>query len=269
VENSRAELLPYGLTNTQRSADAPVDNSLLSVTNGFRSTNTNRPSPTVTGILTDEQFRKLIAGMEKSGGADLLSAPAVTTMSGRQAQIKVVDIRYIVTDIDYSSTNGLPPGSPPEPMPIAEPFELGPVVDIVPHVEADGYTIQMTVLPTLREFLGYEDPKTFWATGGPLAPPEPRTTTPLPRFRLRQVASTARVWDGQTLVLGAGQSRTMQKDRDANGIITTNYLYKELFFFITPRLIDPAGNPLHNDGELARRTGVPEQPRKQPVNEYE
>jgi hypothetical protein len=35
-----------------------------------------------------------------------LSAPEVTTLSGRQAQIKVVDIRYIVTDLDADQTAG-------------------------------------------------------------------------------------------------------------------------------------------------------------------
>jgi hypothetical protein len=57
--------------------------------------------------------------------------------------------------------------------------------------------------------------------------------------------------------------------RDANGIITTNYLDKELFFFITPRLIAPAGNPLHSDEELGHRKGVPEQKQKRLANEYE
>lgn len=76
---------------------------------------------------------------------------------------------------------------------------------------------------------------------------------PLPKFRLRQVATSAMVWDGQTPPIGAGSARTMQRDRNANGVITTNYTEKELIYFITPRLIDPAGNPLHADDEFPER----------------
>ena len=92
-------------------------------------------------------------------------------------------------------------------MPLAEPFEIGPVLDVVPYVNADGYTIQLTILPTLKEFLGYDDPGAFvaqvqsvGAQGGAnnQALTQP---TPLPKFRLRQVATTAMVWDGQTVVL--------------------------------------------------------------------
>jgi hypothetical protein len=114
-------------------------------------------------------------------------------------------------------------------------------------VQPDNVTIQMTVLPTLREFLGYDDPGNIWATGGPSAPPD---RVPLPKFRLRQIATSALVYDGQTLVIGGGEARTVQRERAANGTVTTNYLDKALFYFITPRLVDPAGNPLRSDDEL-------------------
>jgi beta-lactamase regulating signal transducer with metallopeptidase domain len=220
------------------------------------------PSPTITGVLTDEQFRAVIKGLEQRGGTDLLSAPDVTTLSGRQAQIKVVDIRYVVTGLDYS-TNGAPTSTSNGqgavtldgeksggPRPIAEPFEIGPTIDLIPHVLLDGVTIQMTVVPTLREFLGYDDPAGPWTNGGTNAPPVPAVPTPLPRFRMRQAATTAMVYDGQTLVVGAGSARHAQKENHADGTITTNFVEKSLFFFITPRLIDPAGNAIHSAEQL-------------------
>lgn len=54
---------------------------------------------TITGILTDPQFRVVIRAMEQRNGVELLSAPEVTTLSGRQAQIKVTDIATIAIDI--------------------------------------------------------------------------------------------------------------------------------------------------------------------------
>src|SRR5205807_9116204 len=58
-----------------------------------------------TGILTDPQFRVVIRALEQRQGVDLISAPTITTMSARQAQIKVVDVKYIVTDLDLSQTS--------------------------------------------------------------------------------------------------------------------------------------------------------------------
>lgn len=257
------------------------------ITSGLR--NSAPAIATITGILTDPQFRFVVRALEQRGGADLLSAPEVTTMSGRQAQIKVVDIQYIVTDLDTDQTaagttttalgtTGGGGGIGSLIVPIAEPFELGPVLDVVPYVNADGYTIQMTLLPTLKEFLGYDDPGAFVAQvqgasangASPNALTEP---TPLPKFRLRQVATTAMVWDGQTVVLGGLISEKVQKQKDKVPVLgdlpffgrffrseSNTSSKKNLVIFVTPRLIDPAGNPLHADDEMPfAQHGVPTQ----------
>jgi tetratricopeptide (TPR) repeat protein len=61
---------------------------------------------TITGILTDPQFRVVIKALEQRQGVDLMQAPKVTTQSGRQAQIKIVDIRYIVIGLDVGQSGG-------------------------------------------------------------------------------------------------------------------------------------------------------------------
>lgn len=61
---------------------------------------------TVTGILTDPQFRVVIRALEQRQGVDLLAAPRVTTLSGRQTQIKVVRVQTIATDLDLNQTTG-------------------------------------------------------------------------------------------------------------------------------------------------------------------
>jgi general secretion pathway protein D len=215
-------------------------------------------------------------------------------MSGRQAQIKVVDIRYIVTDLDADQTagggvaaggiggaQGAGGGVGSLIVPLAEPFEIGPVLDVVPYVNADGYTIQMTILPTLKEFLGYDDPGQFVAqvqsvgATGPASGTALTQPTPLPKFRLRQVATTAMVWDGQTVVLGGLIAENVQKTKDkipvlgdlpflgrffrSEANITSK---KNLVIFVTPTLIDPAGNRLHSDEELPfAQSSIPVQPR--------
>lgn len=265
-----------GVAGPNAIAASASDNLL---TSGLR--NTAPSLATVTGILTDPQFRFVVRALEQRGGTDLLSAPEVTTESARQAQIKVVDIKYIVTDLDLDQTSaggtgggtivggttgGGGVGSLTQP--IAEPFELGPVLDVVPYVNADGYTIQLTLIPTLKEFLGYDDPGAFVAqiqsVGGSGAAAQPLVTpTPLPKFRLRQVATSVTVWDGQTVVLGGLIAENVQKTKDKVPVLGDLPLLgrffrseanitgkKNLMIFVTPTIIDPAGNRRNSDEEM-------------------
>jgi len=271
---------------------AVTDNIL---TSGLRNNTSTLNIPAVatyTGILTDPQFRVVIRALDQRQGVDLLSAPKVTTLSARQTQIKVVDVRSIVTDLDLSqtaagvgavggvTTGGGGVGSVIQP--ITEQIELGPVLDVVPYVSADGYTVQMTIIPTIKEFLGYDldtariftaQAQSVGATAGaPLTQP-----TPLPIFRLRQVVTSAVVWDGQTVVLGGliSENATRTKDKvpllgdlplagrffRSESSVTSK---KNLLIFVTPTIIDPAGNRVHTDEDLPfAQTGIPAQ---RPIN---
>jgi len=55
---------------------------------------------TLSGILTDPQFRLVIRALEQRQGVDVLSAPKITTLSGRQARISIEDMQTII--IGYS-----------------------------------------------------------------------------------------------------------------------------------------------------------------------
>ena len=190
------------------------------VTSGLRNV-VNAPAvATFTGILTDPQFRVVLRALEQREGVDLLNESSVTTLSGRQTQIQVVDMITIVTGTSLNQTSGGGGGTgggngssgagaigstvnyPTE----VQPF--GPTLDVIPYVSADGFTIQMTIIPTITEFLGYDDPGQFIpqaqsVSGGAGRRGVPiRAQLPLPHFRLRQVTTSAIVWDGQTVVLG-------------------------------------------------------------------
>src|SRR6185295_1954750 len=84
----------------------------------------------------------------------------------------------------------------------------------------DGYTIQMTMLPTITEFVGYDDPGGFApqaqsVSGGANGIGIPITAQlPLPRVRIRQVTTSAIVWDGQTIVLGGLISENVVRVKD-------------------------------------------------------
>jgi beta-lactamase regulating signal transducer with metallopeptidase domain len=205
-----------------------------------------------TGILTDPQFRVVLRDLEQRKGFSLLSEGEVTTLSGRQAQIQVVELSTIVNAASFP----VPPlpgntttNSTSTNLYQTQVIPFGPVLDVIPTVAADGYTIQMTVIPTVTEFLGYDDPKKVLASS-PVKSMDAETL-PLPRMRIRQVSTSAAVWDGQTLVLGLGNGQVITKlpgggtqkakNPDAHD--------KQLLVFITPTIIDPAGNRANPDAE--------------------
>jgi general secretion pathway protein D len=142
--------------------------------------------------------------------------------------------------------------------PTTVPVPIGPTLDVIPHVSSDGYTIEMNLLPTVTEFLGYDDPGQFRAVVGTLAAP-----VPLPRFRIRQVVTSSIVWDGQTVVLGGLISEAVAKRKDKVPVLGDLPLVGRLFrseakssskknlvIFVTPTIVDPAGNRVHDDDSL-------------------
>lgn len=152
-------------------------------------------------------------------------------------------------------------------VPTTQQVPLGPTLDVIPYVSADGYTIQMTLIPTMTEFLGYDDPGQFSviAQGGSGQSVGNTITAPvaLPRLRVRQVTTSSIVWDGQTIVLGGLISESVSKVKDKVPILGDLPLLGRLFrsegssskkknlvIFVTPTIIDPAGNRLHTDDNL-------------------
>ena len=260
-----------------------TDNQVTSgLRNVFGSSAADTPAVgTLTGILTDPQFRLVIRALEQRGGADLLAAPRVTTMSGRQAQVQLTDLKSVVTSLDQqqqgagggggvAAGGGIAAGQGA--IGSAVNFnvvlqEFGPILDVVPYVSADGYSVQMTLIPVITEFLGYDDPGAFvpkiqGAAGNTLGIPL-TSQLPLPKFRIRQVTTSVVVWDQQTVVLGGLISENVNKIKDKVPVLgdlplvgrffrseSSSTAKKNLVIFVTPTIIDPAGNPVHTSDNL-------------------
>ena len=87
-------------------------------------------------------------------------------------------------------------------------IETGPVLDVVPYVLSDGYTINLTLIPSLTEFNGYDTPPDIPnVTGGLNVVQLPVV---LPDFTVRQVVTTVNIWDNQTVVIGGLISSQVQ-----------------------------------------------------------
>lgn len=210
----------------------------------------------VTGVLDEAQYRTLLKAMEQREGVNIMAAPRVTTLDGRQAQIQIVDLRSIVTGLDSAAAKegvNTQEGATNAPPYKTVQIPVGPTLDVVPHVDPDGRTINLTLLATLTEFLGYDDPAQFQPLVGRLASP-----VPLPRFRIRQASTEVRIKDGHTVVLGGMTASEVQ--RAGSKVPTLGDLplvgehfrsegkqevRKNLLVFVTAYLIDPAGNRIH------------------------
>jgi Flp pilus assembly secretin CpaC len=89
---------------------------------------------------------------------------------------------------------------------------------VIPCVLSDGFTINLTLIPTLMQFSGYDNPNGVANSGLQTSGAFPgglvQIPTVLPHFTVRQVVSTVNVWDGQTVVLGGLLSENVTTIKD-------------------------------------------------------
>lgn len=97
----------------------------------------------IKAILSAEEYKQAMELLEASRGVDVLSAPRVTTLSGRQAQVSVRQTQHVV-GLDENGVEQV------------EPLEVGPVVDIIPYIFAAGGPIRLNVISTVTGFDGYQ-----------------------------------------------------------------------------------------------------------------
>ncbi len=150
--------------------------------------------------------------------------------------------------------------------------EIGPILDVVPYVLSDGCTINLTLIPSLTDFNGYDTPPNIPnVTSGLNVVQLPVV---LPDFTIRQVVTTVNIWDNQTVVIGGLISSSVQSTKDKVPVLgdiplmgrlfqseSKNSIKKNLMIFITATIVDPAGNRVHTDDELpVAQTAIPQQP---------
>jgi general secretion pathway protein D len=144
---------------------------------------------------------------------------------------------------------------------ITEPVETGPILDVVPYVLSDGYTINMSLIPSLTDFNGYDTPPNIPSVTGNLNVVQ--LPIVLPDFTIRQVVTSVNVWDNQTVVIGGLISSQVQNDKSKVPVVgdlpllgrlfqssSKSTTKKNLMIFVTATIVDPAGNRVHSDDEL-------------------
>ena len=152
--------------------------------------------------------------------------------------------------------------------------KVGVTLEVEPVVGSDGQTIDLNLQPEVVEFEG------FINYGSPiLAPPVvgglPGTNTVSaaqrvisentinqPIFSTRKVQTNVTLWDGQTVVIGGLIREDVQKVEDKVPLLgdipfigrafrssVDQHIKKNLMIFVTARLVNPSGEPVHSNEE--------------------
>ncbi len=217
----------------------------------------------ISSVLTNPELTFILHALEQRSGANLLSAPKVTTKSGAQATIKIVrEIRYpttfeiIIPQASGSTTTGnqesrayVQPGD-------FETKELGVILSVTPTLANDNYSIDLRMQPQVLELVE-------WLNYGytvPLAAGDQFVNMPQPVFHVRDIFTDITIWDGQTVVMGGlineQQTTTEDKIPILGDIPVLGYLFKSktsnnkkfnLLIFVTAHVVDPAGKRIRDE----------------------
>ena len=88
---------------------------------------------------------------------------------------------------------------------------------MVPYVLSDGYTINLTLIPQVLQFLQYDPVPTvpgYTPTVCDLQRRRPTLPTVLPHFTVREIVTEVNIWDNQTVVLGGLISSAINTTKD-------------------------------------------------------
>ena len=230
---------------------------------------------TIRGILTNPQFELIIKALSQKKGADLLSAPKVTTVSGQQAQVRIAQEFIYPTAYTpptaVAGTVGTGGGASPIATTPSIPTtfgtrEVGVLLNVIPTVGADGYTINLSLIPQVTEFLGFIEYGSNESLLSGTTVVNVLNSIKQPLFSTRALATSIVIWDGQTVVLGGLIREDVQTVNDKVPFLgdipmlgrlfrskTTQRTKRNLLIFVSARLIDPTGRPVHGQETAALR----------------
>jgi len=146
-------------------------------------------------VLAAGEYQEFLDAMTRRQETDILSAPRVTTVSGREVHISVADVQTLVTGV---STNQTAPKE--EEAYTTEQMEFGTTLRLVATVLENG-KIRMNIEGQAREFMGYDDPGKagqvqVWQDGK-----KTKGRLPLPKIRERRYSTKIELQSGETVVV--------------------------------------------------------------------
>ena len=214
--------------------------------------------------IDDVDIDLQIRALARKNGTDLMSAPKVTVLSGKKADITVAqELRYpqAYGDIESTVSSGGGGGSSSSAVSITAgtPDEfttrnVGVEMSVTPNVASDN-TISLKLQPRVTEFEGFVE------YGGPSIALSGETTAIVPAgfyqpiFSTREISTEVTIYDGATVVMGGltrDEIRTVNDKVPFLGDIPgLGRLFrsegetrqkKNLLIFVTANLVNPGGS---------------------------
>jgi general secretion pathway protein D len=215
-----------------------------------------------------------LRALSRKTGSDLMSAPKVTVLSGKRANITVAqELRYpesygdIESTVSSSNSGGaaisITAGTPQD----FVTRNVGVELSVTPNVENDD-TISLILEPRVTEFEGFVEfggPSVAVVGGGSsggLTVSNPPTTVTVPAgfyqpiFSVREMSTEVTIFDGATLVMGGLTRDEVKSYNDRVPVLGDipglGRLFRSegetrqkrnLLIFVTANLISPGGSP--------------------------
>ena len=218
----------------------------------------------IKGTVFDGELEVILRALERQAGNDLLSAPKLTVLSGKTAEIVVAEeFRYpeMYGDTDAEvgrgdSTSGsagvaITAGTPRS----FTTRNVGVEMEVTPTVEEDN-AISLRLKPKVTEFEGFVE---YGGTSIAIAS-DTTVTVPSgfyqPIFSVRKLQTEVTIWDGATVVMGGLTREHAVRVSDRIPVLGDLPLLGRLFrqegestqkrnllIFVTANLVSPGGSP--------------------------
>ncbi|MDF7808386.1 hypothetical protein P4E94_13105 [Pontiellaceae bacterium B12219] len=185
---------------------------------GILATMGGAPAEMILSNTSSFPFDLAITALEQEGTADVLSAPKVTTKSGNEAIIRVVEVHRYPQDYDVETGQRTAPVVKPQDW---EDYDLGVVLKVTPVVDAESNTIDLDLQPEINKFKGFDSyiaGYNAYESGGDNSSELFGNSAPLlilmPYFETRAIQTQVTIADGSTIVMGGLVDERTETFRD-------------------------------------------------------
>lgn len=207
----------------------------------------------------------IISALDQSSGADVLSAPRITTKSGEEATIRVGELHYFPEVYEADASDATPPHVS------YQDFEeklLGVELAVTPEVEDN--MITMALNPSITEIIGWQNyeiaPTGFSYTHrqGDIegsyemidaSGVQSAVVAKLPIFKVRQIETEVTIANGSTIGMGGLISATSETYEDKVPLLGDipfvgrlfrnegeRVIKRNLLMFVTANIVEPSGH---------------------------
>lgn len=209
----------------------------------------------------DENFSlgMMMHAVDRHGNSEILSAPKVISKSGEEALIRMVREEYYPESWDepeLATINGQLSYTPPLPS-FGEATDVGIRFVVTPTVSPNNYTITLNLNPQVLSLVDWSNYDIVYAYPTPSGQVTGSSTVKMPEIARRDVFTTVRVYDGDTIVLGGMLTEEAAGNDDRfpglGNIPLLGFFGRvqvetnsktNLLIFVTARIVNPDGLPV-------------------------